>query len=137
MKWYLSMMCIEFLKNAFLTDLNVLDISLIKNFTSFLSLFGIFSKYSYKVFLSLEGRISMIECFDPLRREIWYLIFPLSPLNSSIQRTSDSLSLETLKQFKILNTVLEETLYLLAIDEIEYTSSNSTTIAKTCLLVIV
>ncbi|CRH78457.1 Uncharacterised protein [Chlamydia trachomatis] len=70
MKWYLSMICIAFLKNDFLTDLNVLDISLTKNFTSFLSLFGIFSKYPYNVFLSLDGKISMIECLDPSRREV-------------------------------------------------------------------
>lgn len=55
----------------------------------------------------------------------------------SIHKTSKRQVLETYKQFKILKTVLEETSYLLAIEEIEYNSLNSATIAKTSLLVIV
>ena len=64
----------------------------------------------------------MTECLSPSRREVWYLKPPLSPLNSSIQRTLESSVLDTLKQDKIFKTVLGEILYLLAIEALEWTS---------------
>ena len=94
-KWYLSAMCTAFLKYTFLMFLNVFDISLTNISTLSLSFFGMFLKYSSKMFSCLLLTMSMTSCVMPFKSEHWYLYEPLSPLNSSINSTFGRLFLST------------------------------------------